>query len=97
MSPFLLRGGPLEIPGGGVKIPPKKFMENEKCLEKLKIRAAITSEKKKSCKQTAKCKQSWKKILAEVKCIKQQRHETEKKIVPQEFYTPLQGFLMVRP
>jgi hypothetical protein len=34
LSPFLLRGGPLEIPGGGVKIPPKKFMENEKCLEK---------------------------------------------------------------
>jgi hypothetical protein len=29
LSPFLLRGGPLEIPGGGVKIPPKKFVQRK--------------------------------------------------------------------
>jgi hypothetical protein len=28
LSPFLLRGGPLEIPGG-VKIPPKKFVQRK--------------------------------------------------------------------
>ena len=55
-----IRGGPLEIPGGrgggggGGKIPPKKFVQRK--MPGKKIRAAITSEKKKSCKQTAKCK-----------------------------------------
>ena len=50
----LLRGGPLEIPGGGMKITPKKFVQRN--MPGKKIRATITSEKKKSCKQTAKCK-----------------------------------------
>ena len=48
------RGGPLEIPGGGVKIPPKIFVQRK--MPGKKIRAAITSEKKTSCKQTAKYK-----------------------------------------
>ena len=53
---MLLRGGPLETPGGGggVKIPPKKFVQRK--MPGKKIRAAITSEKKNSCKQTAKYK-----------------------------------------
>jgi hypothetical protein len=49
-----IRGGPLEIPGGGVKIPKKEFVQRK--MPGKKIRAAITSEEKKSCKQTAKCK-----------------------------------------
>ena len=49
-----VRGGPLEIPGGGVKIQKKQFVQRK--MPGKKIRAAITSEKKKSCKQTAKCK-----------------------------------------
>ena len=51
---MFLRGGPLEIPGGGVKIPKKKFVQRK--MPGKKIRATITSKKKKSCKQTAKCK-----------------------------------------
>ena len=48
----VLRGGPLEIPGGGggVKIPKKKFVQRK--MPGKKIRAAITSEKKNSCKQS---------------------------------------------
>ena len=42
-----VRGGPLEIPGG--------WREMQRKMHGNKIRAAITSEKKKSCKQTAKC------------------------------------------
>jgi hypothetical protein len=38
------RGGPLEIPGGGVKIPPKKFVQRK--MPGKKIRAAITHGKK---------------------------------------------------
>ena len=59
----------LEIPGGGLKIPQKTFVQRK--MPGKKIRAAITSEKKNSCKQTAKLN-ALKKIL--------QRHETEKKI-----------------
>jgi hypothetical protein len=44
MAGILVRGGPLEIPGGGVKIPPKKFVQRK--MPGKKIRAAITSEKK---------------------------------------------------
>jgi hypothetical protein len=51
-QPF--RGGPLEIPGGGLKIPKKKLVQRK--MPGKKIRAAITSEKKNSCKQTAKYK-----------------------------------------
>jgi hypothetical protein len=47
-----VRGGPLEIPGGGVKIPKKKSVQRK--MPGKKIRAAITSEKKNTCKQTAK-------------------------------------------
>ena len=39
-----IRGGPLEIPGGGVKIPKKEFVQRK--MPGKKIRAAITSEKK---------------------------------------------------
>ena len=52
-----IRGGPLEIPGGrgrGCENSPKKIRAKKNAWKK--IRAAITSEKKKSCKQTAKCK-----------------------------------------
>ena len=48
-----LRGGPLEIRGGGGENL-KKNLCKEKCLD----RAAITSEKKNLCKQTAKYKYS---------------------------------------
>jgi hypothetical protein len=91
----LIRGRPLEIPGGGWKFPPKNS-----CKEK-KIRAAITSEKKKSCKQTAKCKSVLKKNLAEVKRIKKNRAEIDmrlkKKSCRKNFIPPLTGLLMVRP
>jgi hypothetical protein len=50
----LLRGGPLEIPGGGLKIPKKKLVQRK--MPGKQIRAAITSEKKNLCKQTAKYK-----------------------------------------
>ena len=45
----MFRGGPLQIPGGGVTIPPKKFPQG-KFFPK-KIRASSTPSKKSSCKQ----------------------------------------------
>jgi hypothetical protein len=51
VHPYGIRGRPLEIPGGGGGgNSPQKFVQRKI------IRAAIMSEKKKSCKQTAKCK-----------------------------------------
>jgi hypothetical protein len=49
-----VRGGPLEIPGRVGENSPQKIRAKKNAWKK--IRAAITSEKKKSCKQTAKCK-----------------------------------------
>jgi hypothetical protein len=47
-----LRGGPLEIPGGGVKIPPKKFvqrkMPGKKFVQALRQRKKIRASKQQS-------------------------------------------------
>jgi hypothetical protein len=83
---IILRGGPLEIPGGGGENSPKKIRAKKNAWKK--IRAAITSEKKNSCKQTSK----YKKIRAEVKCIKKKScrdMRLKKKFVPQIFYIPI--------
>jgi hypothetical protein len=48
------KGRTIRNPRRGVKIPPKKFVQRKMCGKK--IRAAITSEKKNSCKQIAKYK-----------------------------------------
>ena len=67
------RGGPLEIPGGGVKIPPKKFvqrkMPGKKFVQPLRQRKKIRASKQQSTN-------SLEKILAEVKCIKKNPAET---------------------
>ena len=74
-----LRGGPLEIPeGGGVKIPPKNFVQRK--MPGKKIRA--------SKQQSANSLE--KKFLQRLHALKKilQIHETGKKIVPQKFYIP---------
>jgi hypothetical protein len=48
------KGRTIRNPGRGVKIPKKNFLQRK--MPGKKIRAAITSEKKNSCKQTAKYK-----------------------------------------
>jgi hypothetical protein len=53
MAGILVRGRPLEIPGGGVKIPPKKFVQRKMPGKKF---AQPLRQRKKSFKQTAKCK-----------------------------------------
>jgi hypothetical protein len=91
-SLIVFRGGPLEIPGGGVKIPPKKFvqrkMPGKKFVQPLRQRKKIRASKQQSINSLNRLN-ALKKIL--------QRHETEKKFLPQKCYTPLPGFLMVRP
>ena len=67
MCNLALRGGPLEIPGGGGgggggENSPQKIRAKKNAWKK--IRAAITSEKKKSCKQTAK----WQIVLKKNSC-----------------------------
>jgi hypothetical protein len=46
------RGGPLEIPGGGVKIPPKKFVQRnwsgKKFVQPLRQRKKIRASKQQS-------------------------------------------------
>ena len=86
-----LRGGPLEIPegGGGVKIPPKKFVQRK--MPGKKIRA--------SKQQSANSLE--KKFLQRLHALKKNPADTRdwKKNRAAKFLypPPLSGFLMVRP
>jgi hypothetical protein len=77
----VLRGGPLEIPGGwGVKIPTKNFvqrkMPGKKFAQPLRQRKKIRASKQQSANSLEK------KIL---------QRRLKNKIVPQKFYTPPPG------
>jgi hypothetical protein len=80
---WYLRGGPLEIPGGGgggVKIPPKKFvqrkMPGKKFVQPLRQRKKIRASKQPSTNSLE--KKFVQSLNALIKIL--QRHETEKKI-----------------
>jgi hypothetical protein len=68
-----LRGGPLEIPGGGWKFPPKNLCK-EKCLEKNLCSHYVRE--KKFVQANSKVQIVLKKIRAEVKGIKKIPAET---------------------
>ena len=67
------RGGPLEIPGGGVKIPPKKFVQRKM---PGKTSCSHYVREKKFVQANSKVQIVLKKILADVKCIKKNPAET---------------------
>jgi hypothetical protein len=73
------RGGPLEIPGGGVKIPPKKFVQRKM---PGKTSCSHYVREKKFVQANSKVQIVLKKFLQRLNALKKilQRHETEKKI-----------------
>ena len=76
-------------------MPGKKFvqrkMPGKKFVQPLRQRKKIRASKQQSTNSLEK------KFLQRLNALKKIRHETEKKFVPQKFYSPLPGFLMVHP